>query len=70
MVEGNEKLIRNEAYFILNQFKDTEKNEEAFYIKFNMLSGLDIEYLMAFYSLVREWHVFQYICKFWSVKIK
>lgn len=57
---------KTEAYEALNFFKDTEKTEGAFYLRFQVMPKEKLNILKRFYKK-EEWQIFKLICKFWNV---
>jgi hypothetical protein len=58
---------KNEAYEALNFFRDTEKTEGAFYLRFQVMPEEKLKILKRFYKKEEDWQIFKLICLFWNV---
>lgn len=55
-------------YDIMKFFKNTNRTEGAFYLRFQLMPKEDIRMLMSYYNINEDWQVFKNICKFWNVR--
>jgi hypothetical protein len=58
---------KDEAYEALNFFRDTEKTEGAFYLRFQIMPKEKLNLLKRFYKKDQDWQIFKLICLFWNV---
>lgn len=59
---------KKSVYQVMMFFKDIEKTEGAFYLRFQEMSNSDLNLLMAFYHVSDKERLFGYIKKFWNIR--
>ncbi len=61
--------LQSRAWTTMKWFNGTEKNESAFYQRFQELQDEDAMFLKCFYDITDDWELFKMICKFWNVPV-